>query len=150
PEQQRPPADPLATDVPLLSGETVDLGRLRGIPRLVYFVAPDASDERLVELARWAADVARGGRNPGPVVVLVAATNAHDRLVDLWGVPSPGVYYGWDPQGAVAARLAVEAFPAVILADAEGHIVLRRSGESAARLAEIGRKARATTGAPDW
>ncbi len=154
PAPQSPPdsevPDPLDTTIPLLGGGGLELRRFRAMPRLLYFAAPDAADEDLARLASWAADVARGGREPGPVVVLVATAEAHDRVVDLWGIPPPGVYYGWDPQGAAAARLAIRSFPAAILVDAKGRVRLRRVGPKAADLSEIGRKARVAAGAPDW
>ncbi len=146
-----PPADdPVAVTIPLLGGGTVRLAKLAGTPRMVYVPDPDASGADLAALARWASDVARGGRDPGPVVVLLAVGGDHDRLADAWGIPIPGVYFGWDPQGAVAAKLAIDHFPAVILVDGRGRVTLRTFGTAAYDLDAIARKARALSGAPDW
>jgi hypothetical protein len=66
------------------------------------------------------------------VAVLVASDPQADALDDIL---SP-VRLGWDPQGAVAARLSVARLPTVFILDVEGRVVVVKAGfEEADRVA---------------
>lgn len=103
--------------IPAVEGGSIDLAELRGRP-VVMVLAETTNPEwpRVVEfLEALQSQDARAAE-----LVLVAADpdpQALDDLIVPWRL-------GWDPQGAMAARLSVARLPTVFVLDAEGTIVL--------------------------
>ncbi len=110
----------LELSVPLLGGGVQPLAELRGRPVLLE-LADAASPQRDAAQDRYRALAEREAE--ALTVVSVALDADTTALPASWTDDRPPFVLGWDPQGAVAARLQLSALPTVILLDAQGVIV---------------------------
>ena len=60
-------------------------------------------------------------------VIVVAMDNERATLSPEPGLRGPGFDLGWDPQGALAARLQAAALPTVVVLDREGRVAYAQS-----------------------
>lgn len=110
----------LELSVPLVGGGQRGLAELRG--KAVLLELADASEpDREAVQRRWRALVEQ--RGDAVAVVCVAMDADASALPASWTEDPPAFVLGWDPQGAVAARLQLRVLPTVVLLDAEGRIV---------------------------
>jgi hypothetical protein len=110
----------LELSVPLVGGGQQGLGELRG--KAVLLELADASEpDREAVQRRWRALVEQ--REDAVAVVCVAMDAEAAALPASWTEDPPPFVLGWDPQGAVAARLQLRVLPTVVLLDASGKIV---------------------------
>lgn len=110
----------LELTVPLVGGGWQPLAELRG--KAVLLELSDAAVAgRDAAQARWRALVEREGERVA--VVCVAMDAEAGALPGSWVDDPPPFVLGWDPQGALAARLQARALPTVVLLDASGRIV---------------------------
>lgn len=105
-------------NVPLQQGGVVGLAELRG--RLVVLELVDAAHRDAAIESDYAALASGGAESVAVVMVSLDA--------DGWGVDVPPFVLGWDPQGALAARLRVASVPTVMLIDREGRVLTQYSG----------------------
>ncbi len=112
--------------VPLVGGGTQALAELRGQPVLLE-LSDAGSPGREQAQARWRALVDR--REDALAVVSVALDAEASALPASWTDDPPPFVLGWDPQGALAARLQLAVLPTVVLIDARGAIVAVFEGE---------------------
>jgi hypothetical protein len=115
----------LELTVPLMGGGRRELAELRGKPVLLE-LADAGSPGRDAAQARWRALVA--GRGEGIAVVCVALDPDAAALPASWTDDPPPFVLGWDPQGALAARLQLVVLPTVVLLDAAGTIAAVHEG----------------------
>lgn len=120
------PGELLEVTVPLLDGDGLDLADLRGrvvVLELTSSAAPS-----------WPETFAlynRLLRQHGPerlAVLVVAVDPERATLSPEPDVRVQGFELGWDPQGALAARLQAAALPTVIVLDRAGRIAFVRAG----------------------
>lgn len=127
------PGDVLVATIPRLDGGVLQLEALRGAPLVLVLGAT----------ADPAFDDVRGsieslvGRHAGLRVVVVAMDPTEDVVPRTWPGGPQSVVLGWDPQGALAARLQVRTLPTIFVLDRDGRLALVRGGASATALAEI-------------
>jgi hypothetical protein len=105
-------------NVPLQHGGVLGLAELRG--KLVVLELVDAAHRDPAIESEYAALQADGD---GRLAVVMVSLDA-----DGWGGDVPPFVLGWDPQGALAARLHAAGMPCVLLLDAGGRIVAQYSG----------------------
>lgn len=116
----------LDATVPLVDGAGLPLARLRGRVVVLELSATWAD--------RWAESFAFYNRllqQHGPdklAVVIVAMDSERATLSPEPGLRGRGFDLGWDPQGALAARLQVAALPTVVVLDRGGHISFVQGG----------------------
>ena len=116
----------LEATVPLVDGDGLPLGDLRGRVVVLELTATWAD--------RWPETFAFYSRllqQHGPdrlAVVLVAMDNERAALSPEPGVRGRGFDLGWDPQGALAARLQVAALPTVVVLDRNGRVAFIQGG----------------------
>jgi len=116
----------LEATVPLLDGAGLQLAILRGRVVVLELSATWAD--------RWSESFAFYNRllqQHGPerlAVVVVAMDSERATLSPEPGVRARGFDLGWDPQGALAARLQVAALPTVVVLDRGGHIRFVQGG----------------------
>jgi len=122
----RETGDLLEATVPLVDGDGLPLGDLRGRVVVLELTATWAD--------RWPETFAFYSRllqQHGPdrlAVVLVAMDNERAALSPEPGVRGQGFDLGWDPQGALAARLQVAALPTVVVLDRHGRVAFVQGG----------------------
>lgn len=122
----REPGELLEATVPLVDGDGLPLGDLRGRVVVLELTATWAD--------RWPETFAFYSRllqQHGPdhlAVVLVAMDNERAALSPEPGVRGQGFDLGWDPQGALAARLQVAALPTVVVLDRHGRVAFVQGG----------------------
>lgn len=116
----------LALTVPLAGGGQRELAEMRGKPVLLELSDATTSGREATQ-GRWRALVERTGE--GVEVVCVALDAEASALPSAWVDDPPPFVLGWDPQGALAARLQLRALPTVVLLDAAGKIVAVFEGE---------------------
>lgn len=104
--------------VPLQPGGTVALAELRG--KVVLLELSDAAHRDAAVIADYEALQRERGDE---VVVIVVSL---DR--DGWSGDAPPLMLGWDPAGALAARLHAGSIPAVLLVDRDGRILEQYAG----------------------
>jgi hypothetical protein len=115
--------------VPGVEAEFIDLQELRG--KTVILAVSGTQEAGWSALLAWMEEV-QSADPETRVAVLVASDPQADALDDIL---SP-VRLGWDPQGAVAARLSVARLPTVFILDVEGRVVVVKAGfEEADRVA---------------
>lgn len=110
----------LELSVPLVGGGQQPLAELRGKPVLLE-LADAGVPERDAAQQRWRALVEQ--RGDAVAVVCVALDADANALPASWIDDPPPFVLGWDPQGAIAARLQARVLPTVVLLDAGGTIV---------------------------
>lgn len=113
--------------VPLLGGGWLDLEALRGRPVLLELADAADGPGRDAAQGRYRALVERHG--DAVAVVCVALDPTVATLPAAWVDDPPPFVLGWDPQGALAARLRLRVLPTVVLLDAQGRIVAVHEGE---------------------
>jgi hypothetical protein len=110
----------LELTVPLVGGGQRGLAELRGTPVLLELADASEPDREAVQ-RRWRALVEQ--RGDAVAVVCVAMDADPNALPASWIDDPPPFVLGWDPQGAIAARLQLRVLPTVVLLDAQGRIV---------------------------
>ena len=116
----------LEATVPLVDGAGLPLQSLRGRVVVLELSATWAD--------RWSESFAFYNRllqQHGPerlAVVIVAMDSERATLSPEPGLRGRGFDLGWDPQGALAARLQVAALPTVVVLDRGGHISFVQGG----------------------
>jgi len=122
----REPGELLDATVPLVDGAGLDLASLRGRVVVLELSATWAD--------RWSESFAFYNKllqQHGPdrlAVVVVAMDSERATLSPEPGLRGRGFDLGWDPQGALAARLQVAALPTVVVLDRGGHISFVQGG----------------------
>jgi len=111
--------------VPLVGGGVIELVELRGRPVLLE-LADSSSPGRDDAQARYRSLIEAHG-DALTVVTVSLDPDPADQPVGWNDVPPPFVL-GWDPQGAIAARLQLVRLPTVVLLDAQGRIVAVHEG----------------------
>lgn len=109
----------LELSVPLVGGGQRPLAELRGTPVLLELADASSPDRDAVQ-QRWRALVEQ--RGDAVAVVCVAMDADPNALPASWIDDPPPFVLGWDPQGAIAARLQLRVLPTVVLLDAQGRI----------------------------
>lgn len=115
----------LELSVPLVGGGQQGLAELRGRPVLLELGDAGVRDRDAAQ-QRWRALVQREG--DAVAVVCVAMDADANALPASWIDDPPPFVLGWDPQGAIAARLQARVLPTVVLLDASGAIVSVHEG----------------------
>jgi hypothetical protein len=116
----------LEATVPLVDGAGLPLADLRGRVVVLELSATWAD--------RWSESFAFYNRllqQHGPdklAVVIIAMDSERATLSPEPGLRARGFDLGWDPQGALAARLQVAALPTVVVLDRGGHISFVQGG----------------------
>jgi hypothetical protein len=123
PGQHRAPTrhakgDVLDVNVPLASGDVLALATLRG--KVVVLELSDAVHRDAAALADYDRLLAAHAERLAVIVVSL------DK--DPWDAPPSSYAVGWDPDGALAARLQASALPMVLVLDAEGRIAFQHGG----------------------
>jgi hypothetical protein len=122
----RAPGELLDATVPLLDGAGLSLASLRGRVVVLELSATWAD--------RWSESFAFYNRllqQHGPErlsVVIVAMDSERATLSPEPGMRGRNFELGWDPQGALAARLQVAALPTVVVLDRSGRISFVQGG----------------------
>lgn len=127
------PGERLDLVVPLSGGDALPLAQLRG--RVVVLELTSAAEPGWPETFAF---YNRLLREVGPdrlAVIVVAVDPERAALSPEPDLRTHGFELGWDPQGALAARLQAAALPTVIVLDRDGRIAFVQSGpaEGAAR-----------------
>ena len=115
----------LELNIPLLGGGHRDLAQLHGRSVLIE-LADSSVAEREQGHRRYRALLAEYGA--ALTVVTVALDSEAAALPESWTDDPPPFVLGWDPQGAVAARLQLSRLPTVVLLDATGAVVQVHEG----------------------
>ena len=110
----------LEATVPLVDGDGLALTGLRG--RVVVLELTGTWTDRWSETYPFYARLLQQHGPERLAVVVVAMDGERATLSPEPGVRGPGFDLGWDPQGALAARLQVAALPTVVVLDREGRI----------------------------
>lgn len=121
--------DELSLVIPGVESEVIDLATLRG--QTVILAVSGTTEANFEELLSWLE--AMQAAAPDRVSVLVASDPEADALD---AILSP-VRLGWDPQGAVAARLSVARLPTVFVIDPEGRVRVVTAGFEAAHRTQL-------------
>ena len=116
----REPGELLEATVPLLDGDGLALASLRG--RVVVLELTATWEERWPETYPFYARLLHEHGADRLAVVVVAMDNERAALSPEPGVRGRGFDLGWDPQGALAARLQAAALPTVVVLDRQGRI----------------------------
>lgn len=118
--------DVLDVTVPLIDGRGVDLRDLHG--RVVVLELTSAADPAWRDTFAFYNRLVRE-HGPARLAVFVVAVDPERAALS----PEPdlradGFELGWDPQGALAARLQVAALPTVVVLDRAGRISFVQGG----------------------
>lgn len=120
-------------NVPLPDGGVLGLAELRG--KLVVLELVDtAHRDAAVE-----SDYAKVQSEAPDVEIVMVSLDAEGWVGDV-----PPFRLGWDPQGALGARLLVASVPTVMLLDRDGRVAAQYSGARAPGHAELLAKLRAS------
>jgi peroxiredoxin len=122
----RGPGELLEETVPLLSGEALDLASLHG--RVVLLELSATWVETWEEAHQQFGEMLRQNGDDDLVVIVVSLDTERDRLEADWERNAHPFLLGWDPQGALAARLQVVALPTVFVVGRDGRIAHVLSG----------------------
>lgn len=107
-------------NVPLASGDVLALASLRG--KVVLLELSDASHRDTAVLADYARMVETHGERVAIVVVSLDAVG--------WETSGTPYQLGWDPAGALAAKLHAAKLPTVLVLDREGRIAFQYGGRT--------------------
>lgn len=116
----RQPGELLAITVPLVDGDGLALASLHG--RVVVLELTATWTRSWPETYPFYARLLREHGADRLAVIVVAMDNERAALSPEPGLRGPGFDLGWDPQGALAARLQAAALPTVVVLDREGRI----------------------------
>lgn len=114
-------------NVPLQQGGVIGLAELRG-KHVVLEVVDGAHRDAAVE-SDYAGVLAQA---QGRVAIVMVSLDA-----DGWSGDVPPFVLGWDPQGALAARLHAASVPTVMLLDGEGRVIAQYAGARTPGHAEL-------------
>jgi hypothetical protein len=137
--ESRPPSRHAAgevvdANVPLPDGGVVALADLRG--KLVVLELVDTAHRDAAVESDYARVLAEA---EGAVEIVMVSLDAEG-----WAGDTPPFRLGWDPQGALAARLLAASVPTVILIDREGRVAAQYSGARAPGHGELLAKLRSS------
>jgi len=121
----RQPGELLAITVPLVDGDGLALASLRG--RVVVLELTATWTRSWPETYPFYARLLREHGADHLAVVVVAMDSERAALSPEPALRGPGFDLGWDPQGALAARLQAAALPTVVVLDREGRITFAQS-----------------------
>lgn len=133
-----PPPDPLLNPlnratgelldatIPLVDGDGLPLGDLRG--RVVVLELTTTEEKRWPETFPFYARLLQQHGPDRLAVVVVALDHERAALSPEPGVRGRGFDLGWDPQGALAARLQVATLPTVVVLDRRGRVAFVQGG----------------------
>jgi cytochrome oxidase Cu insertion factor (SCO1/SenC/PrrC family) len=110
----------LDANVPLASGDVLALAQLRG--KVVLLELSDAAHRKAEVLADYAKMLETHGEQLAIVVVSLDASG--------WDSSAASYELGWDPDGALAAKLHAAALPTVLVLDREGRVAYQYGGET--------------------
>lgn len=116
-----PAGERLDLTVPLLAGQGLPLASLRG--RVVVLELSSAASPAWPAAFAFYNDLLREHGADRLAVVLVALDRERELLSPEPDLRVHGFELGWDPQGAVAARLQAAALPTVLVLDRDGRLV---------------------------
>jgi cytochrome oxidase Cu insertion factor (SCO1/SenC/PrrC family) len=116
----------LDANVPLASGDVLALAALRG--KVVLLELSDADHRNADVLADYTRLIATHGDAVAIVVVSLDAAG--------WDGTAATYELGWDPGGALAAKLHAAALPTVLVLDREGRVAYQYGGKKAGAHAE--------------
>ena len=105
-------------NVPLASGEVLALASLRG--KVVLLELSDASHRDATVLADYARLVESHGDRVAIVVVSLDPSG--------WDTSAATYQLGWDPAGALAAKLHAAKLPTVLVLDRDGRVAYQYGG----------------------
>jgi hypothetical protein len=125
----RAPGDLLEATVPLVDGDGLDLTSLRG--RVVALELTATWEARWPETYPFYARLLQQHGPEQLAVVVVAMDSERATLSPEPGVRGRGFDLGWDPQGALAARLQVAALPTVVVLDRRGRVAFVQAADPA-------------------
>ncbi|MBC8070402.1 MAG: hypothetical protein IAG13_18870 [Deltaproteobacteria bacterium] len=108
----------LDANIPLAHGGVLPLASLRG--KVVILELGGAADRDATVEADYAALAQSSGASLAIVMVALDPGGWHD--------DAPPHTLGWDPQGALAAKLRAASLPTVIVLDAQGRIAHQYGG----------------------
>ena len=111
----------LDANVPLASGDVIALAALRG--KVVLLELSDAGHRNADVLADYARLVETHGERVAIIVVTLDAAG--------WDSAAAVYELGWDPDGALAAKLHAAALPTVLVLDREGRVAFQYGGSEA-------------------
>jgi len=114
-------------NVPLPDGGVLGLAELRG--KLVVLELVDSARRDPAVEADYACVLDEA---PGRVEIVMVSLDAEG-----WAGDVPPFRLGWDPQGALAARLLVASVPTVMLLDRNGRVAAQYSGGRAPGHADL-------------
>lgn len=114
--------------IPLIDGAALPLASLRGKLVIIELSATWSETWAWTEAYSLYNELLRAHGEDRLAVVLVALDRERGALSPEPGTRAAGFELGWDPQGALAARLQVAAFPAIILLDPEGAVIHAEAG----------------------
>lgn len=114
-------------NVPLQQGGVIALAELRG--KLVVLEVVDAAHRDAAVESDYATLLTEA---PGKVEVVMVSIDP-----DGWVGDVPPFVLGWDPQGALAARLLAADVPTVLLLDADGRVTAQYAGARTPGHAEL-------------
>lgn len=134
----REPGELLDATIPLLDGAGLPLAQLRG--RVVVLELTATWAERWAEAYPFYTRLLQQHGPERLAVVVIAMDSERATLSPEPGLRGPGFDLGWDPQGALAARLQAAALPTVVILDRQGRISFAVGGapEGATRAIEDG------------
>ncbi len=130
PEAER--GDALEATIPLYGEGAVALSQLRGRVVVLEFFSPEEPQWPTTHDA-WRS--LRAANAQDVEVVAVATASDDTGLVDRWDSVPPEHIVGWDPQGALALRMGIDALPMVLVLDRKGRQVAAGSDRDAMRAA---------------
>ncbi|MBX7079360.1 MAG: hypothetical protein K1X88_09260 [Nannocystaceae bacterium] len=136
PPSRHAAGEQIDANVPLQAGGVLPLASLRG--RVVIIEVVDAAHRDAAAEADYRALLEQLG---DAVEVVLVSLDA-----DGWHGDAPPVQLGWDPQGALAARLQAATLPTVIVLDAEGRVAFQYAGARERGHAEVLATARRLAG----
>lgn len=138
PASNRSVGDELDAAIPTADGEILELSGWRG--RVVVLALSASWDGAGADGLAFFSDL-RSARTGAELEVVVVSVDPVAPALDRWPVQ---IWPGWDPQGAVAARLRVRGFPTTFVIGRDGRlveIVSRLDDEGRARIDDAVTKA---------
>ncbi len=119
----------LEATIPLLDGDGLSLERLRG--RVVVLELTATWADRWAEAYPFYTRLLQQHGPERLAVIVVAMDSERATLSPEPGLRGPGFDLGWDPQGALAARLQAAALPTVVILDRQGRVAFVQAGAPA-------------------